>query len=135
VFVASEAKRLRVDVSVHTAPYELDEVTAVARAVLSADPRPTAAFCFSDSLAYGMYAASSELGLEIPRQLSLIGYDDHPMSALLTPPLTSFNWDSERLIDAAVGMVLAAIDGRRRRRRVVIEPALRERASTGRNQR
>jgi LacI family transcriptional regulator len=52
------------------------------------------------------------------------------MSALLTPPLTSFNWDSERLIDAAVGMVLAAIDGRRRRRRVVIEPALRERAST-----
>jgi LacI family transcriptional regulator len=135
VFVASEAKRLRVDVSVHTAPYELDEVTAVARAVLSADPRPTAAFCFSDSLAYGMYAAASELGLEIPRQLSLIGYDDHPMSALLTPPLTSFNWDSERLIDAAVGMVLAAIDGRRRRRRVVIEPALRERASTGRNQR
>jgi LacI family transcriptional regulator len=132
VFVASEAARLGLDVSVHTAPYELDESTEVAREVLRAKPRPSAAFCFSDSLAYGMYAAASELGLAIPDQLSLIGYDDHPMSALLTPPLTSFDWDSERLIDAAVAMVLAAIDGRRGRRRLMIEPVLCERRSTGR---
>src|SRR5579859_3814127 len=131
VFVAAEATRLRLEVSFHTAPYGLDEAIEVARAVLSADPRPSAAFCFSDSIAYGMYAAASELALVIPDDLSLIGYDDHPMSALLTPPLTSFDWDSERLIDAAVGMVLAAIDGRRRRRRMTIEPTLRERSSTG----
>jgi LacI family transcriptional regulator len=131
VFVSAEAGRLALDISVHTAPYELDEATEVARRVLIADPRPSAVFCFSDSIAYGMYAAATELGLTIPDDLSLIGYDDQPVSALLTPPLTSFNWDSERLIEAAVGMVLAAIDGRRRRRRVVIEPVLRERSSTG----
>jgi LacI family transcriptional regulator len=131
VFVAAEADRLGLDVSVHTAPYELEESTEVAREVLSAEPRPSAAFCFSDSIAYGMYAAASELQLAIPDEFSLIGYDDHPMSALLTPPLTSFNWDSEWLIDTAVGMVLAAIDGRRGRRRVMIEPLLRERTSTG----
>ena len=131
VFVAAEAQRLGLDVHVHTSPYKLADSTEVARGVLSMDPRPSAAFCFSDSIAYGMYAAASELGLAIPDQLSLIGYDDHPMSALLTPPLTSFSWDSERLIDAAVGMVLAAIDGRRARRSVVIEPILRERGSTG----
>lgn len=131
VFVAAEAQRLGLDVRVHTAPYELAESTEVARRVLSAEPRPSAAFCFSDSIAYGVYAAASELGIAIPDQLSLIGYDDHPVSALLTPPLTTFSWDSERLIDAAVGMVLGAIDGRRRRRRVVIEPILRERGSTG----
>jgi LacI family transcriptional regulator len=131
VFVAAEAERLSLDVSIHTSPHELDDATEVAREVLSGDRRPTAAFCFSDSIAYGMYAAASEMRLTIPGQLSLIGYDDHPMSALLTPPLTSFNWDSERLIDAAVGMVLAAIDGRTWRHRVTIEPRLRERTSTG----
>lgn len=131
IFVAAEAERLSLEVSVHTSPYELDGAVEVAREVLSAQPRPTAAFCFSDSLAYGMYAAASEMGLGIPGELSLIGYDDHPMSALLTPPLTSFNWDPERLIDVAVGMVLAAIEGERWGPRLTIEPRLRERTSTG----
>ncbi len=53
-------------------------------------------FCFSDSIAYGVYAAARELGLRIPADLSVIGYDDHPVSILLAPPLTSFSWDSER---------------------------------------
>jgi LacI family transcriptional regulator len=131
VFVAAEAERLSLDVSIHTSPYELDEATEVAREVLTGEPRPTAGFCFSDSIAYAMYAAASEMGLGIPGELSLIGYDDHPMSALLTPPLTSFNWDPERLIDVAVSLVLAAIDGESRRRRATIEPRLRERTSTG----
>jgi DNA-binding LacI/PurR family transcriptional regulator len=133
VFVGAEAERLDLDVRVVSAPYKLDEATGVAREVLTAAGPPTAAFCFSDSIAYGVYAAARELGLTIPDDLSLIGYDDHPISALLTPPLTSFDWDSERLVDVAVGMALAAIDGRRPwRRRVVIEPVLRARASTAR---
>jgi LacI family transcriptional regulator len=130
VFVGAEADRLALDVSVHSAPYELDDATGVAREVLSAASRPSAVFCFSDSIAYGVYAAARELELTIPDDLSLIGYDDHPISALLTPPLTSFDWDSERLAEVAVEMVLAAIEGRRRRRRVMIEPVLRDRAST-----
>jgi LacI family transcriptional regulator len=133
VYVGDEADRLGLDVEVVSAAYELGEATEVARSVLTAGRRPTAAFCFSDSIAYGMYAAARELDLQIPTDLSVIGYDDHPVSILLAPPLTSFSWNSERLIDVAVGMVLAAIGGHpRRRRRVVIEPALRERASTAR---
>jgi len=135
VFVGAEADRLGLDVSVLSAPYELEEATTVAREALSAARRPTAAFCFSDSIAYGVYAAARELGLAIPDEISLIGYDDHPISALLTPPLTSFNWNSERLVEAAVEMVLGAIDGRRRRRRVVIEPVLCDRSSTARRRR
>jgi LacI family transcriptional regulator len=133
VYVGAEADRLGLDVDVVSAPYELQEATGVARAVLAAAQRPSAVFCFSDSIAYGVYAAARELQLGIPGELSVIGYDDHPVSMLLAPPLTSFSWDTERLIDVAVGMVLSAIDGQpRRRRRVVIEPALRERASTAR---
>jgi LacI family transcriptional regulator len=136
VYVGSEADRLGLDVSVVSAEYELREATDVARAVLTESRRPTAAFCFSDSIAYGVYAAARELGLSIPADLSVIGYDDHPVSILLEPPLTSFSWNTEHLVEVAVGMVLAAIDGHpRRRRRVVIEPSLRERASTARRRR
>jgi LacI family transcriptional regulator len=136
VYVGAEADRLDLEVDVVSSPYELDEATDVARAVLAADRRPTAVFCFSDSIAYGVYAAARELELRIPDDLSVIGYDDHPVSILLAPPLTSFSWDTERLVEVAVEMVLSAIDGHpRRRRRVVIEPDLRARESTARRRR
>jgi DNA-binding LacI/PurR family transcriptional regulator len=135
VFVAAEAQRLGLEVSIVSSPYGLRAATELARALLGVPRRPTAAFCFSDSIAYGVYAAARELGIAIPDGLSVIGYDDHPMSSLLAPPLTSFDWESTHLAEVAVGMVLAAIEGRRRRRRVVIEPALRERASTARRRR
>jgi DNA-binding LacI/PurR family transcriptional regulator len=133
VFVGAEADRLGLDALVISAPYELDEATVAARDALSASDRPSAAFCFSDSIAYGVYAAARELGLAIPGELSVIGYDNHPISALLSPPLTTFDWQSERLAEEAVGMVLAAIGERRiRRRGVVIDPNLCEGASTAR---
>ena len=136
VYVGAEADRLGLDVDVVSAPYELHQATDVARTVLAGPHQPTAVFCFSDSIAYGVYAAARELQLRIPNDLSVIGYDDHPVSILLAPPLTSFSWDTERLVEVAVGMVLAAVDGHpRRRRRVVIEPDLRERASTARRRR
>jgi DNA-binding LacI/PurR family transcriptional regulator len=128
---AAEADRLHLDVSVVTAPYELDGATLVAREVLGASRRPTAVFCLCDSIAYGVYGAARQLGLKIPDDLSVVGYDNHPVSALLAPALTSFDWDSDHLVKAAVDMVLAAIDGkRRRRRRVVIQPTLSLREST-----
>ena len=131
VFVAAEAERLGLDLRVASAPYELKEATGIAREVLTADPRATAVFCFSDSIAHGVYAAARDLGLTIPTELSVIGYDNQPVSALLAPPLTTFDWQTERLVEAAVGMLLATIDeGGPSRRRVVIEPALCGRGST-----
>jgi LacI family transcriptional regulator len=131
VVVAAEAERLGLEVSVTGTPYELDEATVVARGALSDGSRPTAAFCLSDSIAYGVYAAARELGLRIPDELSVIGYDNHPVSALLAPPLTSFDWDPDRMARVAVEIVLGAIAGKRRRR-VVIEPTLCRRDSIAR---
>jgi LacI family transcriptional regulator len=128
--VASEAQRLGLDIRAANGAYELRDATAVARALLTQTPRPTAAFCFADSFAHGVYRAAQLLGISIPGDLSVIGYDDHPISGVLGPPLTTFSWDSKRLMQAAVDMLVAAIDGAPVvHERVVIRPELRDRGS------
>ena len=102
----------------------------VATVVMSRRPRPTALFCFSDSIAYGAYAAAGELGLRIPDDISICGYDNHPLSGLLSPPLTSVDWDTDSIVRDAVRLVLAAADGSHRRKRIVKMPTLLPRAST-----
>lgn len=57
---------------------------------LPADQRPTAIFCFNDRMAIGVYTAAHHRGLEIPRDLSVVGYDDQQLvAAELDPPLTT----------------------------------------------
>ena len=130
VHVSSEAKRLGLEVSIVASPHGLTEASTVAQAVMSRRPRPTAVFCFSDSIAYGAYAAANALGLRIPDDVSICGYDNHPLSSLLSPALTSVDWDTDGIVRDAVRLVLAAADGSHRRKRVVKAPTLHPRAST-----
>ncbi|MBB4918539.1 LacI family DNA-binding transcriptional regulator [Streptosporangium saharense] len=129
VHVLAEAARLGLDIEVVTAPQALTAATGVADTMLADGHR--AFFCFADSIAYGVYAASAERGLRIPAEVSVMGYDDHPMSGLLTPGLTTVDWDIDGIVRAAVRTVVAAADGNTRRRRIVQAPELRERGSVG----
>jgi LacI family transcriptional regulator len=131
-YVLEEAARLGLEVLVLAAPQSVAEAEGVAHKALVRADRPTALFCFSDSIAYGGYAAARTLGLAIPSDVSIVGYDDHPVSRLLSPTLTTVDWDLGSIIRAAVQLVVTAIDGRPRRRRIVKPPTLRERESTGR---
>ncbi|MEV6153096.1 LacI family DNA-binding transcriptional regulator [Nonomuraea sp. NPDC052129] len=130
VLVTAEADRLGLDIVVATAPHGLAAATDAAHRILDAH-RPSAVFCFADSIAYGVYAAAAELGLAIPGDVSVMGYDNHPMSGLLTPGLTTVDWDIDGIVRAAVRLMSAAADGGTRRRRVVQQPTLRERGSVG----
>jgi LacI family transcriptional regulator len=51
---------------------------------------PTAIFCANDMMAFGCYEALRELGLKIPRDVAVIGYDDRDIATFLKPPLTTF---------------------------------------------
>lgn len=54
------------------------------------DRRPTAVFCFNDRMAAGVYIAAHRRGLDIPRDLSVVGYDDQQLiAAEQDPPLTT----------------------------------------------
>jgi len=58
-------------------------------ALLDLDDPPTAIFCSNDRMAVGCYEALKERGLNIPGDVSVIGYDDEEIARHLTPPLTT----------------------------------------------
>ena len=57
--------------------------------LLAGKNRPTAIFAGNDEMAAGVYKAARDAGLEIPRDLSIVGYDDSPLASRVWPPLTS----------------------------------------------
>jgi LacI family transcriptional regulator len=71
---------------------------AAATAVLRPDDRPTALFCFNDRMAAGAVLAARRLGLSVPGDLSLVGFDNEELVALLVdPPLTTVQLPHEAM--------------------------------------
>lgn len=72
------------------AGYTFESGVAAAEKLLAGpSPRPSAIFTGNDEMAAGVYRVAMRLGIAIPRQLSVIGYDDSPLASRLWPPLTS----------------------------------------------
>lgn len=72
------------------APSETLPGYALARQVLDRPDRPTALFCYNDRMAMGAYRAATELGLDIPTDLSIVGFDNQELiAANLFPGLTT----------------------------------------------
>ena len=101
--------------------------TAAIRA-LDREGAPTAVFALSDALASGVYMACAASIWTYPRSLSR--FDDHPLSPLVAPPLTSVSWDTAAAAAAAASMLIGAIDDGRRMGEVVVPPRLHPRRST-----
>jgi LacI family transcriptional regulator len=120
---------LKLKVRIVPCPHDLAGATEVARELLTGDLRPTGILALADSMAFGVYAACRELGIRVPDDLSLLGYDDQPMSQLLTPPLSTFHWPLDDLVADVVSRVTSAVDTNRRVRRTTVEPTLIERGS------
>ena len=84
-----------------------------ARALLDAADRPTAILCFSDVLAYGVVQAAYARGLDVPADLSVVGFDDNPLAKRTRPPLTTVRQDIAAKGHAAAAALTAAIQGAR----------------------
>jgi DNA-binding LacI/PurR family transcriptional regulator len=82
-----------------------------AAALLDAPERPTAIVFTSDVLAAAGLAAARDRGIGVPEQLSLTGFDDSPLAALASPPVTSVRVDYAEFGEAAATALLAAIAG------------------------
>jgi LacI family transcriptional regulator len=82
-----------------------------ARQLLSAHPELTALFCYNDLVAVGALQACAELGVDVPRDLAVVGYDDIPLAELVTPPLTTCRVARYDLGGQAVQLLLDHIGG------------------------
>ena len=95
-----------------TGAFNRAEALAAATTLL-ADKRPTAIFCGNDEMAMQVYNAASLLGLSIPRDVSVVGYDDHRVfSEGLMPPLTTVALPYERMGRIAADLLIEQIAGR-----------------------
>ncbi|MDF3143440.1 MULTISPECIES: LacI family DNA-binding transcriptional regulator [unclassified Streptomyces] len=76
-------------VSFGTTAGDVDAGYRAARRLLTAEQRPTALFCFNDRMAAGAYRAAAELGLSIPGDLSVIGFDNQELVCEVVHPALS----------------------------------------------
>src|SRR3712207_239352 len=109
---ALAAAGLRVDEALlRSGGFEPEIAREAARELLSRASRPTAVFAANDLSALATLEVAAELGLEVPRQLSVVGFDNIPESAMADPPLTTVEQPIRRMGQVATAMLLALISG------------------------
>jgi LacI family xylobiose transport system transcriptional regulator len=105
---------------------------AEGRALLSLSDRPTAIFASSDLYALGVYEAARSLGVAIPGDLSVVGYDDLRIARWAGPPLTTVHVPLVAMAEQAVHLVMRLGDEPDLAfTRIDIDTSLKVRASTG----
>lgn len=74
---------------------------------------PTALFVANDSIATGVYKAAYDLGLSIPEDISIVGFNDIPSAKFMTPPLTTVRLPMEFMGEYAVKLLRERVTGER----------------------
>jgi LacI family transcriptional regulator len=84
---------------------------AAALRLLARRPRCTAVFASNDDMAAGALAAATGIGLAVPRDLSIVGFDDTPITSSVAPAITTMRQPIAAMARAAVRMLLRARRG------------------------
>ncbi|MFE7644238.1 LacI family DNA-binding transcriptional regulator [Streptomyces phaeoluteigriseus] len=116
---------------VQHAAYSDDGGFKAGMTLLTADRPPTAVMTGADVAALGIYRAAHELGLSIPDDLSLVGYNNTALAALAPVQLTSVDQAGHTMGSSAARMLVERVEGRRdRAMRTTMTPRLVVRGST-----
>jgi DNA-binding LacI/PurR family transcriptional regulator len=113
-----------------------EAATEAARLLLTGTQPPTAVLCFSDVIALGVTRVAQELGLAVPDDLSVVGFDDSPVARRLSPALTTVRQDVARKGQFASRALTSALEHARagshaRTRRHLLPTQLVVRGSSG----
>jgi DNA-binding LacI/PurR family transcriptional regulator len=115
-------------------PNAVEPARRTARDLLTGERPPTAILAMSDVLALGALQAAAELGIAVPAELSVVGFDDSPAAALATPALTTVAQPHEEKGRLASEWLIRALEEgttlRERRRREILPTELVVREST-----
>lgn len=92
--------------------FEPDVAREAARLLLARPDRPTAVFAASDLMGLAVLDVARELGITVPGELSVVGFDNIPESALCDPPLTTVQQPIREMGREAVALLIEIIEGR-----------------------
>jgi LacI family transcriptional regulator len=123
---------LELEAYVREGPFDYDFGYTAALSLLqsSAPRRPTALFCSSDQQAIGALRACADVGLDVPADVSITGFDDIPLARLVSPRLTTVRQPIESIADASLDRLRQRIESPGgRRRRLLLDTELVVRAS------
>ena len=73
---------------------------------------PTAIFCFNDEMAIGVLETARQRGVRVPRDLSVIGFDDIRFARYVDPPLTTIAQPMRDIGEGSVRLLLDILQGR-----------------------
>ena len=105
--------------------YRHDTALEPARALLTGDERPTAVFAANDLSAVAVIEVARSLRLTVPDDLSVVGFDNVPESALCTPPLSTVDQPIRMMGKRAIELLVALIRGEQpESRHVTLETSL-----------
>jgi LacI family transcriptional regulator len=91
--------------------YTRERGQAAARQLLGRPDRPTAMFAANDNMAMGVIDGAQELGLRIPQDLSLVGFDNIPEAAQVTPKLTTVDQSIQEMGALATKLLISILRG------------------------
>ncbi|WP_045518373.1 LacI family DNA-binding transcriptional regulator [Neobacillus niacini] len=83
------------------------------REMLTSEPKPTAVFVANDTIAVGCYKAAYELGVKIPDELSIVGFNDVATAQYMVPPLTTVKLYTEIMGETAVDLLVERLSSKR----------------------
>lgn len=94
----------------------------LSKELLELKNRPTAIFLANDSLAIGCYRGANELGIEIPGDISVIGFNDLATSKYMIPPLTTMRVYMDYMGESGVDLLLEKIESEREITKKIVIP-------------
>jgi LacI family transcriptional regulator len=92
-------------------PYRLDDARQAARALLAQSEHPSALICGNDVIAYGVLFEAERIGLKVPADLSVMGFDDLEWSRHLRPSLTTMHLPTDEVWTRAGEYLVRTLNG------------------------
>lgn len=131
--VEREARELDIELPrsrVLACPPTVEGGAAAAREMMEREPDSDCLLCFNDLVAAGALQSLAELGVSVPDELAVVGYDDIVFAKMFTPGLTTIKAPTYELGQQAVGMLFDRLRGRGHGIDIVLQPELMIRGST-----
>ncbi|WP_342433223.1 LacI family DNA-binding transcriptional regulator [Neobacillus sp. FSL H8-0543] len=93
--------------------YDPKDGYTLLKEMLTSEQKPTAIFVANDTIAVGCYKAAYELGIKIPAELSIVGFNDVATAQYMVPPLTTVKLYTEIMGETAVDLLIEKLSSKR----------------------